>query len=126
MNEAIKEVIDLIKSSPDYAVWILCGLFAYKVVVIGSWVTVIKLLINRLYSFAITPKEVINKEEIKYSLDGMVLTHDGTYERLKALLSRTKNRLDKRNQFTKNYLDSEHVDFISEAIEEKFRLMEKK
>lgn len=51
MIDALKEIVVLVEKLPNIAIWILAGLLFYKVVVIGSWFGIAKLLIERSYSY---------------------------------------------------------------------------
>ena len=49
MVDAMKEIMDIIKQMPELAIWVLAGLLFYKVVIIGSWFGIARLVIIKLY-----------------------------------------------------------------------------
>jgi hypothetical protein len=57
MISEAKELIDLILKLPHMALWILTGVLFYKVVIIGSWFGIARLLIERGYSILTKPRE---------------------------------------------------------------------
>lgn len=49
MIEALKEISDIIKQLPHLSIWILAGLLFYKVVIIGSWFGIARLVILKTH-----------------------------------------------------------------------------
>lgn len=71
--ELLKEIADLLDKFPQLALWILTGLLFYKVVIIGSYFGILRLLILKGHDYLRSPKEVIQKIKITdhcYSHDG--------------------------------------------------------
>lgn len=50
-----KSVWALVEKMPHLALWIMAGFFAYKIMIIGSWFALAKLLIDRVHSWAMRP-----------------------------------------------------------------------
>lgn len=49
MVELVKELSGLIKDLPEFSIWILLGILFYKVVIVGSWLAILRLLILKCY-----------------------------------------------------------------------------
>jgi len=108
MIEALKEVLTIIEKLPHMALWILAGLLFYKIVIIGSWFGIAKLLIERLHSFAMAfrlkPKQL--------SIADMVI--DGIHEdEIRDLLRSTPLQRDLL------FVHRNHIEWIKTAIQEK-------
>lgn len=56
MIEAAKELLEMVKHMPEYTLWVLLGILFYKVFIIGGWISVARLLINKIHHWATTPK----------------------------------------------------------------------
>lgn len=115
MIEIIKEAGAILKDLPDLAIWILIGILFYKTVIIGSIFSVTKLLINKVHD-AITKPKVIEK---KVTLDDMFITHDGTYEKFKSIISEMIYYNGGDASSKGRFLHSSDVEFIKQAIIEK-------
>lgn len=50
--DAIKELVDLVKTLPDIAVWLFVLFFAYKVAIVGSIYGVIRYVVGRICEVA--------------------------------------------------------------------------
>jgi len=55
MVDELKELIAVVNSLPQLALWVAVGFWAYKVIIIGSVYGVIKLAINKAYSAMTRP-----------------------------------------------------------------------
>jgi hypothetical protein len=66
MLQELKEILGIIKDLPHMVMWVLAGLLLYKVVVVGSIYGVIKLAIDRLHSWLVTPKVVTHQYDLKH------------------------------------------------------------
>ena len=64
MFQALNEVVQIIKELPAYAVWIIAGFMFYKITIVGSIYSVIRLAINRTFDWLSRDKVVIEKFEI--------------------------------------------------------------
>lgn len=68
MVELLGQLMEMIKGMPDLAVWVLAGVLLYKVVLVGSWIGVIRLLINKVYA-GFTKERVVKYDINKVMLD---------------------------------------------------------
>jgi hypothetical protein len=56
--DELQVVVNMVKTIPTLAVWVLAGLLLYKVTVIGSIFGILKLLINRAFEWHTKPKQL--------------------------------------------------------------------
>lgn len=113
MVEAAKELLDLIKHAPEYTMWVLCGILFYKVFIIGSWIAIARLLINKVYDYLTTPIE----KTIEYDINDRFITRDGAHIKFFALIDQVR-KLNK-NGINSNYLHMQDVEWLEKAIIEK-------
>lgn len=113
MIEAMKEVVDLVKQLPELSIWILCGVLIYKVIIIGSWFGIARLLIVKLHNFATSPRKIENVHKI----DRYFITCDGAYDRFMACVHRLRHKRT-RSPATE-YIHLSDVAWLEEAIKEK-------
>lgn len=92
MVDALKDIVGILDRLPQYTIWVLCGLLFYKVIIIGSWFSIIRLIINRSYAYLTraVPEPPIQKVEIS----GRFVTTEPAY---KEFLSTIDTLLMKRN-----------------------------
>lgn len=111
MIEELKQLLTIVEKMPSMVLWTLFGFAVFKLVIYlsttGSVVFIIKLVIERWYSWATRmpePKRV--------SLDDIWITSNGTYEKFKlTLLKLKKDHL--------SYLHDTEVLWLQDAIKEK-------
>lgn len=119
LRELLHVLADLIGKMPDTALYILLGFFIFKItaLVVPAWglISVIKLAINKIHDAKVKPIE----RTIRVSLDGMFITHDGTYNYFKDVISRVIN--SRTNSKITNYIHRQDVEWLAEAIDEKQR-----
>lgn len=104
MIDAIKEITTLIEKLPHMALWILAGVLIYKVIFIGSWFGIAKLLIDRTHSFLTSPKPH------QFYLDDLLCQCPSS--RLIDVLKRIP-----RGNLT--MIHASHIDWLKMAIDEK-------
>jgi hypothetical protein len=131
MIELIKEVGVVVKDMPDMAMYALVAILFYKVLILGSWFGVAKLVITKFHDWAVKPREVIKKVDIS----GDFITCDGTYTSFVAAIKDMKDKINSRdpNHRVGKYTPSSHqylyscdVEFMRAAINEKFERENKK
>lgn len=110
MIDALKEVGELVKQLPELSIWILCGLLLYKVIIVGSWFGIARLLILKGHNLILGEHEV--KKIRICDLSGNMLTYNSTPEKFFALLSSVQCLRGGK-------IDSKDLDWVIEAIEEK-------
>ena len=102
MNE-LKELVGLINSLPQIALWVMVGFWAYKVIVVGSVYGVIRLAIGKGYDAYTKPRE--------FFLGDMCVS--------KAVEADLKNELARGLQYGHAYLNVADAEWIRQAISEK-------
>jgi hypothetical protein len=105
MIEELKELVNVVNSLPQLALWVAIGFWAYKVIIVGSIYGVIRLAINKGYAAWTQPKT----SDIKSVIDGVTyyFNKDDVVGQLKRVLANTPDRQD------------ESIKWLSEAITEK-------
>ena len=114
--EELKLLITLVKDLPAMAIWLLVIFYGYKVIIAGSIYGVIRFAINRLHSWATTPKEELTRYNVTGQIDGMTITKGGAHEALLAQLNRLRG---KRVGFESDYIHECSVAWLREAIDAK-------
>jgi hypothetical protein len=109
--EELKLLVDMVANLPQMALWVIAAFFAYKVIVIGSVYGVIRLGIDRLHSWLITPKHEL--QEIRASVDGVAI--GGALEPLMVQIRRIVGRGSRVGV----YAHIDDVQWLREAIDEK-------
>lgn len=61
MIEVVKELSGLIKDLPEFSIWILLGILFYKVVIVGSWLAIIRLVVLKAHDL-LKPLTAQNKQ----------------------------------------------------------------
>ena len=110
--EMLQQIIDMVKGMPELAIWVLAGLLLYKIVFIGPWFGIVRLLILKTYDWAVSKKQVTEVVEQKlYSTDGEIskylISDDKTKEQFFKLLGRIKNL---KTRIKTNYLFDEDIE----------------
>lgn len=108
MMEEIKQIIEMIAKLPQLAIWVLVAFWAYKVIVIGSVYGVIRFVVEKVHSWATTPKHELIK--VRPMLDK--LTISGSNEELIDQIKRIRRA-------TGSYIHSSDVAWLRQAIDEK-------
>ena len=114
MIEALKEIVAIIEKLPHMALWILAGLLFYKVVIIGSWFGIAKLLIERTHSYLTRPP--IPKPPEQMYLDDVLCMVPR--QRLIEVLRKIPNLSVYR------YIHASHLDWLETAVIEYAKVKE--
>ena len=77
MLDELKILLDLVKGLPSMAMWVLVGLFAYKVCIIGSVFGVLRLIIIKTHDWLTAPKKMMLggkpiSEEVGHALQAQI------------------------------------------------------
>jgi hypothetical protein len=114
--DMLKDLLALVRDLPQTALWVLVMIFAYKVCIIGSIYGVIRLAVERLHSWATTPKHSLKtvETEIRGKIDGLCITSQTEY-----LLAQLHRLRGKGTGIKTQYMHDVSVDWLREAIDEK-------
>lgn len=111
--EEIKTLISLVKDLPHTALWVIAAIFAYKTIIVGSIYGVIRLVVERLYQWAIARKaREVEYKEIRPLLDGICIKAET--DTLIAQLHRLRGR---GTGIDSQYIHSQSVDWLRRAID---------
>jgi hypothetical protein len=113
MMDEIKQIIEMIAKLPQLAIWVLVAFWAYKVIVIGSVYGVIRFVVEKVHSWATTPKEKLEIVEVRGKLDKLTI---GSPEFLIAQIGRI---VGKRVGISTSFLHDQSIQWLKEAIDEK-------
>lgn len=86
MLEAAKEILEMVKHMPQYTLWVLTGILFYKVVIIGGWISIARLLINKTHDFLTKPRPPRSIEETWKLSDLCISTDPRVETEMRALL----------------------------------------
>jgi hypothetical protein len=56
--DELQVIVNMVKTLPTLAIWVLAGLLFYKVTVVGSIFGILKLLINKVFEWQAKPKQL--------------------------------------------------------------------
>lgn len=112
--DELKLLIEMVSNLPAMAVWVLCGFFAYKVVVVGSIYGVIRLLITKTHDWLTSPPA---PKVVVYDMRGICI-NESTSLALTAQLARIHS--------SGGYLHASDVVQLSVAIDEMLQKRGKK
>lgn len=116
MIDAAKELMGLVSHLPEYTLWILIGLLAYKVVIIGSVYGIIRLAINKFHDWATKPKT----QEVQYSIAGKLIGGKDAVTRLNMILDSVRIRdTGDKSRYVSEYLHDSDLTWLETAIAEK-------
>jgi len=110
--EELKLLIGMVSDLPTMAIWVLLFFFIYKVVIVGSIYSTIKIGMCKLHSWAITPKDKLI--DVKGDLDGVIIT--GEYLKFKSQIIRLPGI---RSNSIYNYIHASDIEWLKEAIDSK-------
>lgn len=110
--EELQTIVDMVAKLPHTALWVLAGFWAYKVVVIGSIYGVIRFVVEKLHSWATTPKHELL--QVRPMLDKLCITGEVTY-----LIEQIMRVAGKGVSIDSPYLHHSCIDWLREAIDEK-------
>lgn len=110
--EELKLLVGMVASLPAMALWVIAFFFIYKVVVVGSIYGVIRFVADKLFEWLRQRK--VEYKEIRPMLDGMCII--GETERLIGQLHRIRGKGVKIHT---EYIHSQSIDWLREAIDEK-------
>ena len=57
--EELKELVTMLKDTPTFVLWVLCGYLVYKLAVIGSIYGLIRFAIDKTHDYLTKPKMVL-------------------------------------------------------------------
>lgn len=114
MIDELKELANTLLHLPDLALWGIAALLFYKVTIIGSIYGVLRLGIQRAYEYGVARKT--QRVDIEPHIRSIAIDHDGTGERLIAQITRLAG---KGLKFGSQYIHSESVQWLREAIDAK-------
>ena len=111
MIEELNLLMQTIAKLPDVAIWVLVGVFIYKVSIIGSIYGVIRLAINKMHDWLVCPER--KTIEMRPTIDGMCIS--GTSDQLIAQLQRVRGAATQST-----YIHLRDIDFLREALDDAF------
>lgn len=115
MYEEIRELVDILKETPQYVIWILAGFMAYKMFILGSIYGLIRLAIIKVHDWLVKPKHELVALEYKDQIRGLLIS---TSEKPAAdTLRRIKSR--KGRMSSTDYLHDDDLQWLEAAIDEK-------
>ena len=106
MIEELKQLVALVNTLPQLALWVAIGFWAYKVIIVGSIYGVIRMVVTKVHDWLTRPKPVM--KEI-----GVVIADYVWYGDEKAIIKELARVLP-ANKFGNG--DGEAVKWLSEAI----------
>lgn len=104
--DELKVLVGMLDDLPALALWIIAMFFAYKVICIGSLYGLIKFAIEKIHLW------MTSERIVKYDIGGNVLT--SCMPNLVSQISRIRN---KGNNTNSQYINSEDVNWLSQAID---------
>lgn len=120
MIEELKLVLETLGDLGASAVWLAVGFLLFKLVMYlsttGAVVFIAKLLIERVHSVMTQKKEPEPVRDVQ--LQGICITHDGTYDGLIGLIRSLSAQLNESR--TSGYFFKHNLDWLSDAVAEKF------
>lgn len=114
MIDAAKEMLDLVKHMPEYTLWVLAGILFYKVFIIGSWIAIARLLINKAHDLLKHPRTITTVEKIDYNIKGLSINDGDVGGQLISTLDLVKHGQPYFHQF--------HADWLKDAVAYKLRI----
>jgi hypothetical protein len=119
--EEIQSLVNIIKSLPTFATWILLGFFAYKITIIGSIYGVIRYCVGELFSWLKMGKieSIQIKELTSTSGDKIRLMGDDLQDCLVEQLMRIKRE-------TLIYIHKDDIEWLKQAIDKQLELTGKR
>jgi hypothetical protein len=114
--DELKELIQTVERLPGMVLWILGGYLVYKLVIVGSWVALFRLVVNKVHDFFTKPRTITRE----VCLSNRFITMDGTYTKFLDIIALTHGRRSKPNPAHKgDYLHRDDVEWMRQAIVEK-------
>jgi hypothetical protein len=110
MMDEIKQIIEMVAKLPQLAIWVLVAFWAYKVIVIGSIYGVIRFVVEKVHSWATTPKEF----NVRAVLDKWCIAGEAD-----DFIAQVKRIRGKGTNIGSNYVHGCSVQWLREAIDEK-------
>jgi hypothetical protein len=114
--EELRMLLEMVAKLPTMAVWVLLGIFAYKVVIVGSIFGVLRLLIIKMHDWLTRPPQH-KYVEIRPMLDGLCVS--GTKDELMHELKRLRGV---NVCIDSSYIHPSTVDWLREAIDARLLL----
>lgn len=119
--EELKLIMEMVRGLPQMAIWVLAGILLYKVAIIGSIFGVAKLLIERIHSWAMEPKDKLIRKSATVEVDAITITGE------KANFLRQLERISGVScRITTRYIHDSDIEWLTAAITEKMQRDEKK
>ena len=121
--EALKELVDVVKSLPDVAVWLFVLFFCYKVAIVGSVYGVIRFVVGRICeAYEARMQRPPPDAVIRLHIDGIIKAVDIleiNQVELIDFLIRMKN-VDVTDSYnTSKYLKRRDIEYVTKAVAEK-------
>lgn len=116
--EELKIIVDMVAKLPQMALWVLIGLWAYKIAVVGSIYGVIRFVVGKAHDYLVHRKTIpveVRQVELRPVLDGVVLK--GSIDALVAQLHRIRMHNNRQTGLT--YMHENSVEWLRVAIDEK-------
>lgn len=113
--EELKMLVDLVKDLPQLAVWALLGLLFYKVFIVGGTLTVVRLLIDKIHNWSVTPRSKYIHEVATTEVEGI------TIKGCKPGLLRALKTVTDRRGGEHDYIHDTDVVFLQTAVNEKLQ-----
>lgn len=120
MIEALREIVGIIEKLPHIAVWILAGLLLYKICVIGSIYSVVRLCVLKLCEAYSKRLESAAKPKIvDYNLGQFFIRTDDTLKKFVDVvqLFKASSQATRNERF--NYVHNADVEWLEDAIKMK-------
>jgi hypothetical protein len=113
MIELLTKLGEVLKEVPEFAIWIMLGLLVYKIIIVGSYFSIIKLFIIKLHEWLM--KERIQITSLK--IDRHIISCDDTPSNLLEFINSIKNT--GATGINSEYVHSSDIEWVTEAIKEK-------
>lgn len=112
--DELRELLEIVKEMPSFALWVIAGVLVYKVAVIGSVYGVVRFGLGRLFDWLSLRKRYVKEVELRPTIDGMCIK--GVASELVAQLSRL--RWVRRGEVTPSeYIHTCGVDRLRRALD---------
>jgi len=115
--DVLQQLVDMVKDMPSLAIWVLAGLLMYKIVMIGSWFGIARLVILKGHECIVKPR----KKE--YLFGSHFIGGAGIANEFLGLIASIKN--SNGSSYVSEYVHDGDLSWFREAINDK-KLKDKK
>jgi len=115
LQQTVQEILSIIEKVPHLAMWILVGIFLYKVIWVGSMFGVIRLAINTAYKIYEKKKEPVVEV---YDIGGYFIQGKGLRDEFLRIISDFK-KSSQHPDSKLNYIHGNDVEWFRQAVREK-------